>query len=424
MNPIPRDPLPDSTLALLSEGYLFIPNRCRRHGSDIFATRLMFERVVCMQGAEAAEIFYGGDRFTRRGAMPQTTLKLLQDKGSVQQLDGEAHRARKRMFMSLMTPDSIRRLAGLMEEEWWDRLRRWQGAGTVVLLDEVREILCRAVCRWAGVRMSEEEAGRRTRELGAMIDNAGGVGPKSWWALMLRTRTERWAAEVIERIRARELQVEGGSPVQVLASHREPDGRPMETATAAVELINLMRPTVAVARFVTFSALALHEHPERRRALAAGGPDELRMFVQEVRRFYPFFPFVGGRVRNGFAWRGHRFSEGDWVLLDLYGTNRDARLWDEPDAFRPERFRNWDESAFSLIPQGAGDHFTGHRCPGEWITIELMKAALRLLTTGMHYRVPEQDLRIDLRRMPAVPRSRFMIADVVPVPEEFSAAAM
>jgi fatty-acid peroxygenase len=33
--------------------------------------------------------------------------------------------------------------------------------------------------------------------------------------------------------------------------------------------------------------------------------------VQEVRRFYPFFPFVSGRVLTEFAWRGHRFARGD-----------------------------------------------------------------------------------------------------------------
>ncbi len=37
-------------------------------------------------------MFYSGDRFTRTGgAMPPTVLRLLQDKGSVQQLDGAAH---------------------------------------------------------------------------------------------------------------------------------------------------------------------------------------------------------------------------------------------------------------------------------------------------------------------------------------------
>jgi fatty-acid peroxygenase len=60
----------DETLALLAEGYDFIPERCRRNRSDIFETRLMLARVVCMVGEEAAEVFYEPDRFTRKGALP------------------------------------------------------------------------------------------------------------------------------------------------------------------------------------------------------------------------------------------------------------------------------------------------------------------------------------------------------------------
>ena len=78
MASIPRDHQLDSTLALLSEGYAFISNRCRLYGSDIFETRLMLRKAICMMGEEAASIFYHADRFTRVGAMPKTALRLLQ----------------------------------------------------------------------------------------------------------------------------------------------------------------------------------------------------------------------------------------------------------------------------------------------------------------------------------------------------------
>ena len=119
-----------------------------------------------------------------------------------------------------------------------------------------------------------------------------------------------------------------------------------------------------------------------------------------------------GRVKQEFEWRGHHFDTGTWVLLDLYGTNHDRRIWGDPETFRPERFRDWSGSAFNFLPQGGGDHFANHRCAGEWITIELMKRAVHLLTWSMRYRVPEQDLRIPLSRMPAIPQSGFVISGV------------
>ena len=41
-----------------------------------------------------------------------------------------------------------------------------------------------------------------------------------------------------------------------------------------------------------------------------------------------------------------------------------------------------------------------------------MKAAFQFLTEEISYGVPEQDLRIDLKRLPAVPRSGFLIENV------------
>ena len=156
----------------------------------------------------------------------------------------------------------------------------------------------------------------------------------------------------------------------------------------------------------------IFQYPECRQTLVADDDGDLERFVQEVRRFYPFFLAVGGRVQRAFDWRGHHFAKGAWVLLDIYGTNHDPRIWEEPQTFRPDRFRQWNGSPFNLVPQGGGDFDHGHRCAGEWITIALMKTAVRLLTTGMRYDVPEQDLRIDLSRMPAQPESRFMIRNV------------
>ena len=217
---------------------------------------------------------------------------------------------------------------------------------------------------------------------------------------------------IVGRVRAGELDAPEGSAAHAIAFHRGLDGEPLEEGVAAVELINVLRPVVAVARFVTFAALALHEHPECAQELRAGSDGYLESFAQEVRRFYPFFPFVGGRVREEFDWRGIRFVKGAWVLLDLYGTNHDARVWHEPGVFMPDRFRQWDGSAFDFIPQGGGDHYADHRCAGEWITIELVKRTVRLLTEEMQYDVPEQDLTIDPSRMPAAPKSRFIIGNV------------
>jgi fatty-acid peroxygenase len=365
-----------------------------------------------MRGEEAAEVFYFPGRFTRVGALPPTALRLLQDEGSVQLLDGEAHRHRKAMFLALSEPEPIRRLLAATAEEWCRRLDAWESQSAVVLIEEVSAVFCRAVCRWAGIPLDERQALQRTREFMAMIDGAGSFGPRNWRGLVLRARTEHWARGVIEGIRHGLLDPPAESPSRLIALHRDPAGDLLAPAVAGVELLNVLRATVAVARFVVFAAQALHRNPEIAERIRSGDEEYLEAFVQEVRRHSPFFPLIGGRVRIPFTWRGHPFAQDDWVLFDLYGTNHHAAIWPEPDSFRPQRFMGYRPSAFAFVPQGGGDVASGHRCPGEAITVALMRLAVSQLTRGMTHRVPEQDLGVSLARMPALPASGFVITEV------------
>jgi fatty-acid peroxygenase len=136
--------------------------------------------------------------------------------------------------------------------------------------------------------------------------------------------------------------------------------------------------------------------------------------MQEVRRFFPFTPYLGARTRSRFTWNGYEFPSGALVLLDVYGTQHDPRVWADPDQFRPERFLDWTGGQFDLIPQGGGSHEQGHRCPGEWLTMHSIALALHYLTRCVSYEVvPGQDLTIDLRRMPTQPASGFVLRDLI-----------
>lgn len=258
------------------------------------------------------------------------------------------------------------------------------------LFREAEDDLFRAACTWTGVPLQSAEASRRTREFSAMIAEAGSIGPGMWRAQLQRRSTERWARGIVASVRAAPARVPDDVPVRRLAEHRDATGEPLDDQTAAVELIDLLRPTVAVARFIVLAALTLRRYPDAR-AFVVGSEEEQTCFVQEVRRFYPFFPFIGGRARQPFEWHGRTIARDTGVVFDIYGTNHDARIWDAPDEFRPARFRGWRDDAYTLVPQGAGDHATTHRGPGEWITIALIRQAARLLATECRYEVPEQD---------------------------------
>lgn len=424
MHAIPRDPEFDASLGLARLGYRFISDTCNRLRSDLFQTRLLLRPTICMRGEQAAKLFYDERRFIREGAAPVRLQKTLTGQGAVQGLDASAHRERKALLMSLMAPERVRELVTFAALEWSAALLRWQNASRVVLLDELEEILCRAVCAWSGVPLDEAEVPRRTRDLSLMIRSAGAFGFLHRRGRRARTRGERWIADLVEQLRDGELQPSRRCALHAIALHRDPEGRKLPSRIAAVEIINILRPTVAVARFIVFAALALHRYPQTRATLLEGGTAEIENFVQEVRRYYPFFPVLAARVREDFEWCGYRFPKHRRVLLDLYGTDHDGRLWADPEEFRPSRFRDWNGSAYSFISQGGGEHYRHHRCAGEWITIELMKLAVAFLVHGMRYEVPEQELAYSPRRVPTAPKSGFVIREIRPAGDAASITAL
>ncbi|MCY9196157.1 cytochrome P450 [Bacillus atrophaeus] len=409
---VPHDKALDNSLAMMREGYLFIKNRVDRYQSDLFETRLLGQKAICMSGEEAAKVFYDPERMKRNGALPKRLLKTLFGVDAIQTMDGDAHTHRKLLFMSLMTPPHQKRLAELAMQQWLAALSKWEGAEKVELFEEAKNVLCKIACQWAGVPLEESEVKERADDFSAMVDAFGAVGPRHWKGRRARPRAEEWIRDIIENVRAGKTEAEKGTALYEMAFHTELDGSRLDTQMAAVELINVLRPIVAISTFITFSALALHNHPEYKEKLKSGNGDDLEMFVQEVRRFYPFGPFLGAQARKDFVWNQCEFKEGMLVLLDLYGTNHDARLWEDPNEFRPERFKNRKDQLFDLIPQGGGDPAKGHRCPGEGITIEVMKVTLDFLINHIEYEVPEQDLSYSLVRMPSLPESGFVMSRI------------
>lgn len=401
----------DRTPAFVAQGYEFIGRLCDRRGADVAQTRLLLRRTVVMRGAAAARLFYDDRLFRRSGAMPRRVQATLLGRGGVQGLDGARHRARKGLFLELLGPQERAEILSLFLSHWRSRLPRWEAAGEVVLMAEMGEVLCAAISDWAGLPVSGRALTRRTRELEALIDSAARVGPRHWRGVLARRRAERRLGELIDRVR--EDGFPGSSAVlERLATHRDdPDGGPLPARVAAVELLNLLRPTVAIERYIVFAALALHENPGWRDRLRGATDAERERFVQEVRRRYPFFPAVAAVTDAPVTVEGADIPHHCRVLLDLYGTDQDPRAFPEPERFDPDRFRH-PPGEFAFIPQGGGDPELGHRCPGEPLTLDVLKAAVGVLVDEVDYEVPPQDLTVSTRRVPTGPASGLVLRRV------------
>jgi fatty-acid peroxygenase len=99
---------------------------------------------------------------------------------------------------------------------------------------------------------------------------------------------------------------------------------------------------------------------------------------------------------------------GDLAVLDVFGHNHHPDVWPDPWQFSPERHLGRAPDQYDLIPQGGGDVETGHRCPGEPATADLL-AELVAELAQMRWSVPKQDLRVTRHRLPARARSGMVL---------------
>jgi len=408
---MPREVGIDHSIGLLKEGYHFILNRSEKFQSNVFETRILGKKAICMIGEEAAQVFYDPTKFQRKDAAPNRIVQTLFGKNSVQTLDDEEHRNRKEMLMSVMTEEHLNHLHELIQMQWEQSLDKWSKMDKVVFYEEVKELLCKVAFKWIGNPLHEDDVKKMTQELSSMYETAATLGPNHWLGRVFRNKCEETIHQLIQDIRDAKVKFPNNTVLHQFAFHKDSQGNLLDVDAVTVEVINMLRPIVAVSIYINFSLLALIEFPEEKEKLKTYN-DYSKMFVQEVRRFYPFFPFVAAKVKTDFTWNGYQFHEGTLTLLDLYGTNHDPTKWEDPEKFNPERFAHWKGSPFGFIPQGGGDYYLGHRCAGEQMTIDVMKSSLDYLVNRMEFHVPEQNLGFEIDDIPSIPKSKIILEQI------------
>ncbi|HEX5860583.1 MAG TPA: hypothetical protein VFY58_02000, partial [Nocardioides sp.] len=292
--------------------------------------RLLPGRPLVLRGREGVDLFYDTQKVERRGALPDPLGQTIYGRDAVHSLDDDAHRHRKKFFLDVTGDDLVADLERRVAEKWERELGRWVDRGTGTVLPAAAEVFGEAVQEWAGVEASPEVMARRSRDLAQIVD--GFATPSFAWfrARRARARSEAWAMQLISDVRTGRRRPEKETAVRVMAEATEPDGSLLPLHTAAVELLNVLRPTVAVAYYAAFAALELEANPDLSDRCATGEPEAVEQFCQEVRRMSPFAPVLAGRSRCPFQWQGQQVNSGERLLLDLHGTDNDPDAWTDP----------------------------------------------------------------------------------------------
>lgn len=391
----------DSTLALYLEGYCFASERRKRLASDAFSCRLLLQNAIFIGGREAVRPFFDTSQFKRDGVLPHRIRRTLLGDGGVHSLDGDRQRRRKSMFLEVLGPLRIAAFREILDRYWEAGILRWRQDRRVPVFQTLCPILCGAACEFAGIPTTEMGS-ELCDDLFAMVDSFGAVGPRHWRGRRARRRRERWAADLVSKVRRGFLSPAQSSALQVIASEKEENGQLLSLEVAAVEVLNAIRPIMAVPYFGELAAALLVKHPEYRVELQDS--QFLESFVHELRRYCPFTPFLGARTCQNVEWTEYVIPKGTLTLLDVYGVHHDERVWNDALTFLPDRFIGGDAFQSFVVQQGGGDHATGHRCAGEWMTVEALKLITsRLAALSWHNKTAS--LSYDLTRIPARLRS-------------------
>ena len=107
----------------------------------------------------------------------------------------------------------------------------------------------------------------------------------------------------------------------------------------------------------------------------------VQQIVQESLRLYPPAAFLSRTARVADTLGGREVRPGDTVMLPIYALHRHRLLWDDPDAFDPDRFApGVERDRFAFLPFGGGPRI----CIGA--NFALQEAAIILATLLARFR--------------------------------------
>jgi cytochrome P450 len=211
-----------------------------------------------------------------------------------------------------------------------------------------------------------------------------------------REELERIVAPLIEARRAGAEQ--RGDLLSLLMQARDADGFALDDADLRNELVTLIlagHETTATALTWAWYLLATHPvvesrlHAEVDAVLGERAPrledlPRLRYtssVFDEALRLYPPAPAFGRRPLEDVELGGYHIERMASVFLSPYVTQRNARYFDEPLAFRPERWEGPPPPKFAYFPFGAGSKM----CIGE--PFARLEGVLVLATLARRFRL-------------------------------------
>jgi cytochrome P450 len=331
----------------------------------VFTLRIFHGRTVFMIGPEANHhmlVSHAADFSWREGHLGDL-IPLLGD--GLLTIDGEFHRRSRKIMLPAFHSERIAALAELMEAEIEEAVGGWRVGQELDLYGWTRRLAMRIAMRALFGMDPVRSAGRA--DAATLFEEALGFwgqpyvwqvmrGPRTPWARMQRARRELDALIYAEIDRRRASGERGEDILSLLIDAADEDGRRLSKSHVRDEAMTLLfaghDTTTSTVTFL-FHELAGAPHWADR---AASDDADLEQCLDEALRRYPPAWIGPRKAMVDYEFAGHPVPAGSFVNYSSWVSHHLADVWDEPFAFRPERFA---PEARKQIPKGAYVPFGG-----------------------------------------------------------------
>jgi cytochrome P450 len=409
--PGPKTPRALQTARWIARPAGFLDEAARRWG-DMFTLKITGEGTwVFVSHPDAVkQVFTGDPRLLHAGEANIVLLPVL-GSHSVLLLDDDAHMAQRKLMLPPFHGERMPGYEETMAEVAAREIGRWPAGEPLAAWPTMQAITLEVIMRTVfGVRDTAglDRLGRVLRE-----SLAWAAEPRRMAQLALlgpRRVAERGTLRkvlgptdelIYEEIRSRRDAPDLADRTDVLSlllQARHEDGSEMSDRELRDELMTLLvagHETSATA--LAWALDALTHHPaalERLRDEVDAGDDAyLDAVVKEVLRLRPVIALVLRRLVEPMEIGGRMLPAGVNVAPSIYLLHRRADIYDDPRAFRPERFLEKPPGTYTWIPFGGGVR----RCLGASFAQFEMKVVLRELVSRLDIRAarprPERRIR-------------------------------
>lgn len=371
------------TLQLIRNPRAALEGWAREYG-DPFLLRALNGPVVITGREDLIRVIHGQDP-TIYAPFASGTIEPLIGIGSMLILEGEQHRRERRLMMPMFHGDRMKAYGEGMQQCALERLEEYRHQNKIPTLSLMTDISLEIIVRAVFGGSDRELASKLTRSSQRIVATSSPLlffSRRSHISFLGLTPWDRWQAAKQELHQALEQVIDSrlqngeqhDDILSMLCSATYEDGQPITREHIYAELLTFLfagHETTALS--LTWAMYHLHRNRavynsliEELDALPDDSPPRLasaaylKATVQETLRIHPIITETLRKLKSPLQLGEYRLPAGMAVAPATVLAHHNATTFDDPEAFRPERFIEKSYSPFEYMPFGGGHR----RCIG------------------------------------------------------------